>query len=121
MTEAYGEKIVDNYGIITRIGLMTFKEEGNLLISVNTFDKALRRIARLKFKKIRKTIYTSRPEKLSATQKELYDACVKEAMLDCARRSGYSSCTFRVLEKASDGDVPCIIIERADGGKIGWQ
>lgn len=121
MNETYGEKIVDNYGILTADGLNTLVLHGNVLISAENFDKALRTIARKKFKKVRRNIFVTRPEKLTVNKREFYYMCVKEAMLDCARRSGYSSCRFRILEKESDGDKVCIIIERSDGGRIGWQ
>jgi len=117
----YGDKIVDNYGMLTHNRLRTILTHGNLLISAKTFNEVLRTIARKKYKRYVKQIFRENPETMSVKKRELYDQCIREAMDECARRTGYSKCTWRILEKDSDSDNLCIIIERADGGRIGNQ
>jgi len=117
----YGYKIVDNYGMLTHNRLRTILTHGNLLISAKTFNEVLRTIARKKYKRYVKQIFRENPETMSVKKRELYDQCIREAMDECARRTGYSKCTWRILEKDSDSDNLCIIIERADGGRIGNQ
>jgi len=117
----FGDKIVDNYGLLTNNRLRTILTHGNLLISAKTFNEVLRTIAKKKFKKYVKQIFRENPETFRKDRLLLYNQCINEAMNECARRTGYSKCTWRILEKDSDSDNLCIIIERADGGRIGNQ
>lgn len=114
----YGQRFADNYEFLTNTSLDTLKRHGNLLVSLDRFEKALGNIAKIKFRKKLGHIFSE--EKVSNREQTLLGACVKELLAECGRVSGYKL-TYRFCLPTVFSEATTVIFERVIGDTDGDQ
>jgi hypothetical protein len=107
----HGEKPVGEYQFITSNMLDIFKLHGNLVVSIRRLDKALRKIAKVKFGTTFGNIFvkaeTSRDPKMITKVGE----CMNELLNELKELSGYSNITYRKLPPQTELEQTCLILE----------
>lgn len=108
-----GQHVVGRYGFLTNNSLDTLKKHGNLLVSLERYDNALRTVSEVKFGK---SLGNFRGRKLNNKEITLLGKCVQELKNELSRLTGFLTFTERRLEPDVKGDPVCLIIERATVG-----
>lgn len=100
------------YKILSNTSLEILKKHGNLLISEDSYNSCLRRIARKKHNKKLPT-FLKDGENDDSTQL-LLDICDADYRAELSRLTGF--CKFKIykIDPCSNDSAPCLIIERED-------